>query len=57
VKGNIIGGERGRRGEEIPSCRILVVKAEGKRPPGKYNRRWNTIEMCLKNGMTERGLD
>jgi len=44
----MIGGERGTHGEEIPTCRISVGKAEGKTPPGKYSRRWNTIEMSLK---------
>lgn len=43
-----IGGERGTHGGEVPTCRILVGKAEGKRPPGRYSLRWNTIKMYLK---------
>jgi hypothetical protein len=48
VKENKIGMERGMHGGEIPTCRILVGKAEGKRPPGRGSGRWNTIKMCLK---------
>jgi len=44
----MICGERGTHGKEIPTSRILVRKAEEMRPPRKYSRRWNTIEMSIK---------
>jgi len=34
--------------EKYPTCRILVEKAEGKRPPGRYSLRWNTIKIYFK---------
>jgi hypothetical protein len=37
-----------RMGAKGNSCRILVTKPEGKRPPGRLRRRWvNNIKMDL----------
>jgi hypothetical protein len=34
--------------EKYLTCRILVEKAEGKRPPERYSFRWNTIKIYFK---------
>jgi hypothetical protein len=41
-----MGWTGGTYGGEIPMCRILVGKSEGKRRPRRSSR-WNTIKMYL----------
>jgi hypothetical protein len=43
-------GHVARMGEKRNACRILVGKPEGKRPLGRYRRRWeDNIKMDLRD--------
>jgi len=43
-------GHVARMGDRKVACRVLVRRAEGKRPLGRRRRRWenNNIKICLQ---------